>query len=442
MILWFIIAAMTAFAVAMLALPLMLRPRRTAARAEHDVEIYRDQLGEIDRDLERGLLSAEEAEAARAEIGRRMLAATDAGAGADRAPRRRLAAWPGMAAVCIALPALAVLIYLHGGAPDLPGRPAAETRKLRAVAEAEGHETSALVAQLARRMEENPNDPRGWALLARSLAMLERYAEAANAYQRAIALEPDDAGLLSGHGEALTIANRGTVTPKARDSFTAALAIDPREPRARFYLGVADVQAGRRRQALDRWLALEADSPPDAPWGEALRGRIEGLAAALGVDLGERRTRQRAAEEERDAMVRAMVERLALRLEEEPDDVEGWLRLGRSYSVLGEAAKSRDAYAKAAKLRPEDTAVLIRYAGSLLGAAGRAPPEFHEVIGAILRRDPEHREALWLAGLAAQRADQPAEAAAHWRKLLSLLEPGSAEHARLARRIDDLGAAK
>ena len=453
MILWLAIAAMTALATALVIVPLLRRPPAAASRHRHDVEIYRDQLAEIERDAARGLLAADDAEAARAEVGRRMLTAADAGDGAP--PPRRFSRGPAAAILAAAVPAAALALYLVGGAPDLPGRPAAENRDARMEAAAGDRQMAALVARLARRMEENPGDPKGWALLARSLAGLERYDEAVTAFARAVALDPGDAGLLANYGEALTFAGSGTVTPRARDSFAASLAVDASEPRARFYLGVADLQAGRSRQALDRWLALEAGSPPDAPWTATLGGRIDRLAASLNLDPEAlRRTRPAPpggsaaapmAEADRTAMIESMVGRLAARLAEAPDDAEGWLRLGRSYRVLGKAAESRDAYGRAAALRPGDTGVLGRYAGSILAAldpAAEPPGTFHRTIAEILRLDPDHRSALWLAGLAAERAGKPAAATRYLRRLLTLLEPGSPEHARLARRIDTLGGQK
>jgi cytochrome c-type biogenesis protein CcmH len=461
MALWLALAAMAAAAAALVALPLLRRAAAERPRAEYDLAIYRDQLREIDRDRAQGLLTEAEAEAARTEVGRRLLAAAPADPAGD-APRDPAAGGRGwvLAALAAVLPAVALAVYLTHGAPGLPSQPAAEH-----LAERSGSgNDEALVAELARRMRERPDDSQGWALLGRSLMSLGRAAEAADAYGRAAALVTHDADVHARLGEARFQAADGVVTPAAQQAFEAALAVDPKEPRARYYLGLADLQAGREREALDRWLALETDSPPDAPWRATLANRIDAVAARLGVDPKTTRragaapperepaTRGPTAEdvaaaqqmppEARMAMIRSMVDGLASRLEAQPDDVEGWMRLGRSYAVLGEAEKSRDAYGRAAHLRPDDLAVQSAYATSLYEAAGEGTPapELAATLQRILARDPANGQALWLSGLVAARGGDKAAARSHWGRLLAQLAPGSPEYAAVKQRVDALAS--
>ena len=147
--------------------------------------------------------------------------------------------------------------------------------------------------------------------------------------------------------------------------------------------------------------------------------------------------------DDRQAMIRSMVARLAERLAETPDDADGWIRLGRSYKVLGEAAKSRAAYAKAAALRSDDITVLSSYVASIANAAGAdatKQPEFNNTIAKILGLEPDNHTALWFSGLRARESGDSAAAARHWRKLLALLDAGSSEHAELSRRLGELDA--
>ena len=149
--------------------------------------------------------------------------------------------------------------------------------------------------------------------------------------------------------------------------------------------------------------------------------------------------------DDRQAMIRSMVARLAERLSETPDDADGWIRLGRSYKVLGETAKSRAAYAKAAALRPDDVTVLSSYVASIAAAAGAdvtKQPEFIDAIAKILGLDPNNHTALWFTGLRARRSGDGAAAARHWRKLLALLDAGSNEHTELSRRLGELDAGR
>ena len=350
MILFAALVGMALIVVLCVLIPLLRPSAPPRPRAEHDVEIYRDQLAEVERDRARGLVTEGQLEASRTEIGRRLLAA-DAARQQTTESREAPHARAVLAAVLAALlPLAAGGLYVWQGAPPGPEPEAADARPAEHDAD-----VTTLVERLAQRMKERPDDARGWRLLGRSLASLERFSEAAGAYGRAAELLPADADLKSLQGEALAAANRGTVTPEAERLFAAALRIDPKEPRSHFYLGLAALQSGDRDGALARWRALEAASPEDADWLPMLRRRIASLAP--GSEPGPTREDVAAAEEmlpeERAQMIRGMVEGLAARLKDDPDDAEGWARLARSWRVLGEAKKEREALAALARLLPE-----------------------------------------------------------------------------------------
>ncbi len=359
MILFAALAGMALVVVLCVLVPLLRPPETPRPRAEHDVEIYRDQLAELERDRARGLVTESQLEASRVEIGRRLLAAD---AAAEETPEERAA--PRTRAIlavvlAAAVPLAAGGLYVWQGAPLGPAIMEAGNADARTA----GRDTdmTTLVERLAERMKERPDDARGWRLLGRSLSSLERHSEAARAYGRAAALLPADADLKSLQGEALAAANRGTVTEEAEHLFAAALTIDPGEPRAHFYLGLAALQKGDRDGALARWRALEAASPEDAEWLPMLRQRIAGLAPETDAGTARGPTREDVAAaremlpEERARMIRGMVEGLAARLKEEPGDAEGWARLARSWRVLGEPEKERDALTALARLLPEDS---------------------------------------------------------------------------------------
>ena len=374
MMLWIILAAMTAVALAMVLTPLFRRPIEAPRRGDFDATIYREQIAEIERDRERGFLDQAQAEAAHTEIGRRLLAtqaepetATD-----SETPDGgfRFAA----IAVGIGVPAGALALYLVLGAPNLTtggtGVAAQQVAK-----ESAGPDIEAMVTRLAARLKQQPDDARGWALYARSLTGLGRFAEAVTAFRRAIALDGANVELNSRYAEALIFASDGTVTPAALKAIETTLALDSGEPRARYYLGLADSQAGRRDEALERWLALAAESAADAPWLPALQQRIAKLAGEMGLDeaalaalnpkaitrappppaargpsAADVTAAQQMSPADRSAMIRAMVDRLAERLKGAPDDLAGWRRLARSYGVLGEADKARAARDHIARL--------------------------------------------------------------------------------------------
>lgn len=450
--LWALIAAMTAAALALLLPPLLRRPTGLGERAAFDMEVYRDQIAELGRDLERGLITEREGIDARAEIGRRLLAAdrqmSRQTAGEDDGARQadEGRAGPTVAAIAVLVPVAAVALYLAIGSPWLTqGTPGGAI-----IAEPSGEpddaRMTALVEELGRKLKDRSDDAEGWALYARSLAGLGRTEAALDAFRRAVALDPENAELLSRFAEIQILAARGTVTPEARRTLDAVLAVDRDEPRARYYVGLAEQQAGRLPQALELWLALEAESPPDAPWSRLLARRVERLAQQLGIDTGALAARRekagkRPASDAPGAMIHAMVERLAARLEKQPDDAEGWRRLARSYRVLGKPVKSRDALARAVALLPDDVTVLSDYAVAIVQAAdkgGALPPELLRVTTEILKRKPDHPSALWFAGVARLQAGDRAGASERWKRLRALLKPGTRQHEEITKRIEGL----
>ncbi|MDF2095574.1 c-type cytochrome biogenesis protein CcmI [Aquibaculum arenosum] len=376
---WAVAAVLTALSVGALLHPLLRRPAGAAGetapedREAYDLHIYRDQLAEIDRDLARGVLTEREADAARLEVQRRLLAADRRRVGgavqaAGEVTRRRSTASRMAAlAVVVVVPLGALATYLSIGEPDLPSLPRAERS---AEVEREG-EMREMVADLQRRLAENPDDARGWQLLGRARAEMGDWEAAAEAYQEAVARGgAEEASLQSALGEALTAAAGGTVSPRAAAAFAAALEADPQEPRARYYTALALKQGGQVREALDLWLELAETTPRDAGWRPLLREQIVMAAEDLGLPLAELSipagpeprggpmAEQEAAvedmsPEEREAFIRSMVEGLADRLEEDPDDIDGWLRLVQARLVLGETDAALAALERAEPLVAE-----------------------------------------------------------------------------------------
>ncbi len=285
MILWIVIAVMTGSALLAVVMPLLRRrPAPTSARA-HDLAVYRDQLAEVERDRGSGLINDDEAAAGRLEIERRILRQgkeLEPRPGVDMRPLRLATA----VLLVIAVPALALGLYLRLGSPDLPDLPLAG-RQQAAIAGAEDPAT--LAAELERRLADGSGTLGEWLGLARSLMTAGKPADAARAYRRAIELAPQRAELISAYGEALVESNGGSVVPLAREAFEQALAIDPEEPRARFYRGAFLMQQGDLAAAIDVWLQLELDSAPDAPWLAVLEERLGEAARAANVNLVKRR---------------------------------------------------------------------------------------------------------------------------------------------------------
>ncbi|WP_257165318.1 c-type cytochrome biogenesis protein CcmI [Bradyrhizobium sp. SRS-191] len=342
MTLWFVFAVMTAAAIFAVLLPLGLGARSPSDGRE--AAVYKDQLAEIERDVETGLIGKVEAEAARVEIGRRLLAAADQESEPSAKPRvglRRVAA----VLALIGVPIVALAVYLPLGSPQLPDFPLTARAK-----PADGSQPlENLVSQVEQHLQKNPTDGRGWSVLAPVLARLGRTEDAIRAYRNMINYAGDGAAKRADLGEVITAAAGGVVTAEAKAEFERGHALDADEPKANYYLGLAAEQDGRKDDAANIWRAMLSKGPADAPWrplvvaalarvggGEAPALPNEAMAAAKDMNDGDR-----------EAMIRGMVDRLATRLKQNGDDVEGWLRLVRAYVVMGDLDKARSALSDA-----------------------------------------------------------------------------------------------
>jgi cytochrome c-type biogenesis protein CcmH len=342
MTLWFVFAVMTAAAIFAVLLPLGMGARTPADGRE--VAVYKDQLAEIERDVESGLIGKVEAEAARVEIGRRLLAAADREGEASAKPSLGLRRAAAVLAL-IGLPIVALAVYLPLGSPQLPDFPLTARAK-----PADGSQPlETLVSQVEQHLQKNPTDARGWTVLAPVLARLGRTEDAIRAYRNVIAYAGDGATRRADLGEMLTASASGVVTAEAKAEFERAHALDADEPKANYYLGLAAEQDGRKDDAASIWRAMLGKGPADAPWRPlvaAALGRVgggevpalpsEAMAAAKDMSA-----------DDRDTMIRGMVERLATRLKQDGGDVEGWLRLVRAYVVMGDLDKAKSALSDA-----------------------------------------------------------------------------------------------
>ena len=453
MIFWIVAIVLVLIVLAALLLPLMRRADGAAAAADYDLAVYRDQLAQVETDLQQGTISDSEAAAARAEIGRRILNADAQRQQAEGSGKRGRAAAPAVAvALGVLLPVAAIALYANFGAPGLPGFPFAERGGAGAERTAE---LQTMAARLSQQLEDNPDNVEGWVLLARTQMQLRRFAQAAGAYEKALGLDEGNAILTAAYGEALTLAADGTVTPAAKAAFEATLKKAPDDPRARFYLALAAAQAGDQRGALDGWIALLKDAPPNAPWTIATREQATKAATALGLDPAEvlpsppdaprgpseqdMAAAQNMTPEDRQAMIESMVQGLADRLKENPDDLPGWLRLARAYTVQKRYADARDAMAKAADLAPENINVLLLYGRALRSAAGNEQtPESVAVMRRVLKLDSDNTEALWLVGRADVQAGQRETGIAMMQRALDTLPKDAAERQQLQNHLDAL----
>ncbi len=398
MALWIVLTLLTSVAAVLMSAPFLRKLDERRGRLS-DVAVYRDQLREVERDLSTGLIDPGQASSATHEIKRRMLAASRAAESVE--PGRSVS--PNFAIIAVAgfVVLGSVTLYAVKGRPDLPAAipsaraftqtvppltvTAASSEAPDSVAQNPAGANSGLatvdemITRLVARLASKPDDPEGWRMLGWSYFHTDHYPEAVEAYAKAANLRPDIAAFQSSYGEALVRAQNETVSPEARALFEKALRLDPKDPRARFFIGLAEEQEGSKAAALETWVALMKDAGPNDEWAPDLKVRIAALGKEIGPipDLnvqagstvatpvpatpsvkrgpsaGDILAAQSMSEEDRSAMIRRMVDGLANRLAQSPQDSDGWVRLIRARKVLGETSAAKDSLRQALLAFPE-----------------------------------------------------------------------------------------
>jgi cytochrome c-type biogenesis protein CcmH len=361
MFLWIVFAFLTAAVLAAVLAPLARRARPDemvgGGSETGSVAVYRDQLVEIESDRIRGVLSAPEAEAAKLEVSRRLLAS------AARAER----IVPGAAssallesrhatialAVAVIVPLLTLGLYLAHGSPGMPSAPFAA----RSDAAVEQAALAGMIAQVEARLREDPGQGKGWEALAPVYLKLGRFRDAANAYANAARLNGETVSLLAGHAEAAMLASGGVVTEEARVAYEKILKLDPGRVEPRFWLAMAKEQDGRLADALAEYKALLAAAPADAEYRPPLTMRIQEVTARMAViapgtpprgpSEADMAAAAKLTAEQQSQMIAQMVDGLAQRLKSNGRDLPGWLRLLNAYAVLDRKDDARAALAEA-----------------------------------------------------------------------------------------------
>ncbi|MGB0750211.1 MAG: c-type cytochrome biogenesis protein CcmI [Magnetospiraceae bacterium] len=451
---------------------LLFAPTSQASRSDHDLSVFKDQLAEIDRDVERGQLTEDQAAASRIEVQRRIIAA---GERAQKSRRESPAANIAMVAViALVVPIGAAGTYLYLGSPNKPDRPFADRTDVRqsqataanatdsqAPSEQTQQASSLDIAtqKLADRLKNEPDDLQGWLLLASAYQNMDRSADAASAYEKAYTLSGESPEIATDYGESLVYLHGGEVSDTAKGLFEKTLSVAPLAPKPRYYLAAAEAQRGAYPAAIRHWKTMLLASTPDAPWRDQVNKNIAMAAEQGGIDpdtvaveprmvelasvmAGQRQeaTPQSASPttpapvgapsaagpgptaedmaaaadmsaEDRQEMILSMVARVEERVQENPDALEDWMKLGRVYGVLNRTTDAADAYGKAAALQPNDPQIAQLY-----------------------------EQALWTAGQTEQIAGRPDTAKTYWETLLGRLTPGSESYNRVEQALARLSS--
>ena len=327
---------------------------------------YRRQLSELEKEKERGVIDEAEANSIRLEIERRLIRESQAHKDRATEPEERKAKiFPAVG--LILLVTVAALLYAWLGRPELPGSAARGSDQLQQQALSELGDLDQRLAELRARLKENPDEFEGWLLLARSNLSLGRYEESANAFGRAAELQPGDAEIYALQGQALVGLHGGIITPAASLAFERAFELQPEHPVPRLYEGYRLFQEGNVRAALAIWQKLVGEVPANTQWRERIRMEISRaeaiiarqemlLAGPKGPTPDSKRIEavREMSPSERQTFIESMVARLRSRLEGQPDDLDGWLRLARAEEVLGNIEAAIVALDRAAHLAGSD----------------------------------------------------------------------------------------
>jgi len=364
-LLWVILAGLTAIVLFFVLRPLAGGGAAAPIREAFDAAVYRDQLQEIESDHARGLIGDAEAEAARLEVARRLLAADSKMADSDTAPKRSKPAWAALIGIALALPLAAVSLYLLYGSPRLPDEPLAA----RLQDPASETNVAALVARVEARLRTHPNEGEGWDVIAPVYLSMQRYEDAAEAYSQAIRLLGASAKRLSGYGQALVLEKGGVVSDAAKHALEQAHTLDATLVEPRILLAIAKEQDGNYAGAIVDWRGLLDRQGGNEAWRAMIEKRIavaqahlsgkpvagtetapQGSApgpSAPGPSAADVAEAQNMSPADRQAMIEGMVQKLAARLAQQGDDLAGWLRLVRAYTVLDRKDDALAALARA-----------------------------------------------------------------------------------------------
>lgn len=428
-------ALLTLLVVAWLVWALLRTAKTDGISSERlNASIHRDQLQALEADLARGVISRQDFETTRDELQLRLLDDTES---FEATPKKKTAGfWSAKrtaVAVAITLPVMALGLYLQLGTP--------EAMNPVASGNANNDQLVQMVDSLAARLKDNPNDSNGWAMLARSYKALGRFEESRQAFEKAGDIVKTDPDLLIDHADVLGVLAGNSLVGKPQQMIEAALRMNPEHPMSLMMAGVASYQNGDYPKAVTYWEKLLGLLQPGSPDALQVQANIDEARAKGGQTAGPSNLLPPVPEGAAAGMtpdkINNMVDRLAARLKDNPDDLAGWARLARAYKVQNRLDDAAAAFAKTGKLLDTDPDLLTQYADTEAMRTKSLKGKPSELINKALAIAPKHPMALMMAGQAAYQSGNFAKAIDHWQTALTVLPVNSPDIGPIKAEIAD-----
>jgi len=276
------LAAIMVMAALLFILPPLLRKRELSAVSRDDLntEVIKSQIAELDADLAAGKLDEDQYGAARTDLEQELLYDLAKSGPAQREPRS------GRWAILLIIPLLplcAVLLYQQLGSEELIDKLQQVRTMQSQTAQQQAASVDDMVAKLAARLQQQPDDLKGWTMLARTYNILKRYSEAEVAYENVLRLGGENAGLLTDYADAMVMANGGKFTDRAGTLLTRALELDPNNVKGLWLAGHWKNQSGAYAEAIRYWQKAALLLPDDGQDKPVITRQIQQAQQQLGI---------------------------------------------------------------------------------------------------------------------------------------------------------------
>lgn len=368
MIFWIVAAVLAFIATLCVVLPLVRNKDELESEIQLDKALYHARIVEIEQDEKIGRISFEQAQAAKSDEARKLIALAKHDEKTQSVPviSRTPKFYKLLLGISVILiPLITLSVYLTLGSPSIPDQSLAS----RISADPAGQTLVENVARVEAHLANSPNDASGWAVLAPVYTKMNRFVDATNAWAKVLQLNPKYPEVRSLLAEAILRTTNGIVTKEAKDLFVLELKLNPASARSRYYIALSLSQEGKFDEASKSWQLLIDGSNPQAPWlataknfrDEAIKSSGKSVAdksidplVAKGPTKEQILDAQKLSKKDRSSMIQSMVAGLAAKLQEDPSDKGGWLRLIKAYKVLGDLKAMNTALSNAKSAHAKD----------------------------------------------------------------------------------------